>query len=139
MRIAVVGSRAYPHEHLVRAMVAAANRKYGDDLIIVSGGAPGVDTWAEETARGLEVATLIFPARWGVHGRPAGMRRNPLIVGAADTIVAFWDEQSGGTASSMDLALSSGKKVIVYGNDGSIILSRDASGSARKGTSTTPS
>ena len=132
MHIAVVGSRTYPHKHLVRAMVAAANRKYSDDLIIVSGGAPGVDTWAEETARGLEIATLIFPARWGVHGRSAGMRRNPRIVAASDTIVAFWDEQSGGTRSSIDLALSSGKKVIVYGKDGSVTLLRDASESTQR-------
>ena len=59
--------------------------------MVVSGGAQGADTVAEEAAcqRGLTV--LVLPADWDGLGRKVGPIRNQQIVDAADQLVTFWD------------------------------------------------
>lgn len=109
MKIAIVGSRAYQNRQQVIDYVNALP----EDTVVISGGARGVDTWAEYAARmrGLEVR--IFPANWARYGKQAGYLRNVQIVEAADTVVAFWDGVSSGTLHSMKIAQAHGKQVIV--------------------------
>jgi predicted Rossmann fold nucleotide-binding protein DprA/Smf involved in DNA uptake len=80
----------------------------------VSGGAKGVDTWAESEARRLGMSTMIFPAKWHLLGKMAGYARNRDIVDAADEVVAFWDGRSRGTAHTAEIAERAGKPVRVY-------------------------
>lgn len=56
--IAIVGSRHYPRPDLVDAFVA----DLAADSTVISGGAPGVDSVAEEVARAHGLQTLIFHA-----------------------------------------------------------------------------
>lgn len=74
--------------------------------LIVSGGAVGADTLAEEWARQHNVHTLIFKPDWNKYGRRAGFLRNHDIIKESDAVVAFWDEISRGTKSSIDIANS---------------------------------
>lgn len=105
MKVAIVGSRDYGNLEAVRAYV----RGLPKDTVIVSGGARGVDSVAEQEARRCGLEVLIFPAEWGKYGKSAGYRRNVDIVTAADQVVAFWDGVSRGTKHSIDLARAQGK------------------------------
>lgn len=100
MHVAIVGSREWPEPERVKAYVDSLP----EGTVVVSGGAKGVDTWAEEAAkaRGLEV--MIFPADWKTYGKRAGMIRNQQIVLAADEVVAFHDGTSKGTAHTIKMA-----------------------------------
>ena len=109
-KIAIVGSRDYPHLNRVRAYVESLP----PDTIIVSGGARGVDREAEVTARRCGLTVIVFHANWkpnGVFDRSAGMRRNQLIINEADQVVAFWDGNSRGTKNSIDRAKRANKPV----------------------------
>lgn len=111
-KVAIVGSRNYPHRQQVADYVAGLP----PHTIIVSGGARGVDRWAEESAKANGLATQIFPAEWNKNGKfdkSAGYRRNADIVTACDRLVAFWDGQSRGTQHSIGLAEKAGKPVLV--------------------------
>lgn len=101
MRVAIIGSRKYPHPERVRAYVRWLHEQHGGDLIIISGRGRGVDTWAEEEAVRLGIKTDIHPADWAAHGKRAGFIRNADIVASADVVVAFWDGHSRGTADSL--------------------------------------
>ncbi len=111
MKIAIVGSRDYPD----RARVEALVQDLPDDVVVVTGGAVGVDRWAESVARsrGLEVEVIL--PDWQRYGRAAGPIRNKAIVEAADRVVAFWDGRSRGTRSTIELARKAGKPVEVVG------------------------
>lgn len=64
---------------------------------VVCGGARGADAlgkrWAEEN----NIPVKMFPARWNLHGRSAGMVRNVEMAEYSDQLIAFWDGQSPGT------------------------------------------
>lgn len=111
-KIAIVGSRNYPNRKEVQDYVKALPR----GTIVVSGGAKGVDTWAEEmaVATGLEVE--IYKPEWSKYGRSAGFRRNATIVLNADKVVAF-TTGSKGTANTIATARKYGKEVEIHRAD----------------------
>jgi predicted Rossmann fold nucleotide-binding protein DprA/Smf involved in DNA uptake len=49
------------------------------------------------------------------------MKRNKLIVDAADVVVCFWDLYSHGTRDSRDYAIKQGKEVLVYSLNGDLV------------------
>ena len=103
MKIAIVGSRTYRSEGNVGDFVASLP----SDATIISGGAPGVDTWAIKYA---DVrSTEVYPADWDRLGKGAGFARNSTIVEAADEVYAFWDGLSRGTLDSIQKAAKAGK------------------------------
>lgn len=101
-RIAVVGSRSYHKPALVREYLAMFK---GAEVEIVSGGAPGVDTFAERYAKELGFPVKIFLPDWDRYGKGAGFIRNQQIVDHSDVLAAFWDGSSRGTKDSIDKAL----------------------------------
>jgi hypothetical protein len=117
IRVAVVGSIAFEHVEIVRAYVDALPLH----TVVISGGAKGVDTVAQEAAQARGLDTLIFPADWNTHGRAAGPIRNKQIVDAADQVVAFWNGSSRGTLNTVVLALAAGKFVTPIGENGETV------------------
>lgn len=114
-KVAIVGSRDYPLLQEVWRYV----RRLPIGTVVVSGGARGVDTSAENAAKnspyyGVET----YPADWDRHGEAAGHIRNKQIVNASDRLVAFWDGNSNDTKDSIELAQKAGKPVLVFGPDG---------------------
>jgi hypothetical protein len=107
MRIAIIGSRGFSEPRKVTDYVASLP----DAAVVVSGGARGVDTWAERAARARGLGVEIHPAEWEKYGKRAGFVRNYAIVKDADRVVAFWDGQSKGTAHSIRIAREMGKDV----------------------------
>ena len=95
MKLAIIGSRDFNDFDLLENYVVPTSPK-----LIISGGAKGADTLAEQYAEKHHVELLIFKPDWKQFGRGAGVVRNRQIVDAADEIMAFWDGQSKGTKSS---------------------------------------
>ena len=108
MKTAVIGSRTFTdfsllEEHLTQHLISE----------IVSGGARGADTLAEEYASKKNIPLKVFKADWNKYGRAAGPIRNRDIVGYAERVVAFWDGESRGTKNAIDLAKKQGKEVSI--------------------------
>lgn len=120
MNIAIVGSRPEnmgsltENDKKVRKAVFAYVATLPKDTVIVSGGASGVDSWAEQAARHYGLPKpIIHKPQWKIYGKSAGMVRNRLIVRDADCLVAFWNGFSSGTRHSIMLAEDQGKRVII--------------------------
>jgi hypothetical protein len=115
MKIAVIGSREFKDFKFVKDTVITAfylNAPLcGNEF--VSGGARGVDTWAEECMTHL-TPKHIFKPEWDKYGKRAGFIRNQLIINEADKVIAFWDGSSCGTKNSIDLAIKAGKPIDIY-------------------------
>ena len=115
MKIAIVGSREFKDEVYVKAKVQGIFLAWRpNNPILVSGGAKGVDTWAEEEVKVYDFPTIIYLPEWEKYGKSAGFRRNELIINSADLVIAFWDGKSKGTKHSIDLAIKSGKPLDIY-------------------------
>lgn len=71
------------------------------NVVIISGGAKGVDTLAEQFAKEFNLKNEIFEADWERFGRSAGPRRNEEMVKVADGVIAFWDYKSKGTKTTI--------------------------------------
>ncbi len=118
MKVAVVGSRRYPHEHLVRGFVRKLAARDAS-TILVSGGARGVDRWAADEARRCGLIVEEHLADWdGPDGRRAGFTRNTTVVVRSEVIVAFWDGESRGTIDTVTKAERLGKRVFVIDIEG---------------------
>ena len=109
MKVAVIGSRDLYINigKYIEKYIGAENI-----TMIISGGARGIDTLAEEYAYENNIPTKIFYPDYDKDGATAPIRRNAEIVDAADIVVAFWDKQSRGTGFVIDYAKKTGKKLI---------------------------
>ena len=88
---------------------------------MVSGGAPGVDSVAEEAARAAGLETVVFHADWETLGRRAGPIRNEQIIQRADRVVAFWNGHSRGTLNAVVLAIRAGLPIEIFGREGEAV------------------
>jgi hypothetical protein len=85
--------------------------RYGPEIVIVHGAAPGVDESFELACRGLGVATEPHPAEWDRFGKSAGPRRNQDMIDAgAGLCIAFHRSlaTSKGTKDCVRQALEAG-------------------------------
>jgi hypothetical protein len=111
MKLAIIGSRDFTDYALLKETLAKVKSPIE---LIVSGGAKGADTLGENYAIEHGIPTKIHIPQWypdGKYDKSAGFKRNRLIINDADCVIAFWDGQSKGTKSSIDLAQSQGKIV----------------------------
>jgi hypothetical protein len=107
MKVAIIGSREFAD--LTR--VAECVTKLPPDTIVVSGGARGVDTEAEVTARRIGLGVIVLRPNYAEFGKRAPLIRNVDIVKQCDRLVAFWDGASTGTMHAVSLARRLGKPV----------------------------
>ena len=80
--------------------------------LIISGGAKGIDTLAEQYADARGIEKLIIRPQYELFGRAAPIRRNEQMVDASDTVLAIWDGKSKGTAYTLKYARKKGKTII---------------------------
>lgn len=104
IKLAIVGSRDFPYPWIISEYL---KRKTFHE--IVSGGASGVDTFAQEYAEVYGYPTTIFYADWKKYGKSAGFIRNKQIVEYATDVVAFQYDNSNGTQHTINLAQEAGK------------------------------
>ena len=93
MRVAVIGSR----EAREKIKVSILRMLPADVSEIVSGGAEGVDTYAEDLADILGLPVKKFLPNYEKYGKQAPLMRNLEIIDYADEVLAFWDNHSKGT------------------------------------------
>jgi hypothetical protein len=107
MKIGIIGSRTFNNYELLKEVMGDyLNRDNGLNCeLVVSGGANGADSLGERWARENNIQTLIFKPDWKKYGKSAGFIRNEDIIKNSDFVVAFWDEISKGTKSSINLAI----------------------------------
>jgi len=97
-------------------VLEALLRKHGERLVIVSGGAEGVDTMGEDFARANNLSRLIWRPRYKTGEWPpkaAPMIRNEWIVRDADCVIAWPSPRGGGTANAIGHAKRLGKPLQV--------------------------
>jgi hypothetical protein len=107
MKIGIIGSRTFNNYELLKEVMSdyIYQGSLLDCELVVSGGANGADKLGERWAKENGIPTLIFKPDWGKYGKSAGFIRNEDIIKNSDFVVAFWDEVSKGTKSSIDLAM----------------------------------
>ena len=133
-RIAIVGSRDFhDYEYLRQELTKYIcsnfdafeengklyrRRTTWPNIAIVSGGARGADTLAEDFADQYNLEKLIFKPDWDLYGKRAGFVRNAKIVDNCDVLFAFQINKSKGTQHSIDLAKEKSKEVYVFELEG---------------------
>lgn len=111
MKLLIVGSRS------IKGIDLSEHIPPNVELII-SGGARGIDSLAEEYADKHNISKLILRPNYEKYGKFAPLERNRRMVDIADRVLALWDGKSRGTRFTIEYARKSGKEVIVavFGN-----------------------
>ncbi len=110
MKLAVIGSRGLfvdIEKYIPKTKVE----------LIISGGARGIDSLAEEYADKYKIPKLILKPDYDKYGKKAPLKRDKLIIDEADEIIAIWDGNSPGTKYSIDYATSQGKIIEIFIED----------------------
>ena len=84
-----------------------------DTTLIISGGAKGIDTLAEEYANKHKISKLILLPQYGMYGKAAPIKRNETMVDISDTVIIVWDGKSRGTKQTLQYATKKNKKIIL--------------------------
>ena len=122
MRIGIVGSRNYENTDNVYIELTNILTDYvlpyhkREDITIVSGGAIGVDTIAEQYAERWKLKTDIYKPDYETYNKAAPIIRNTDIVDNSDLIIAFWNGSSKGTLDTIIKAARYGKRTIIVGD-----------------------
>ena len=106
MKLLIVGSRS------IREFDLSPHVPKGVEVII-SGGANGVDTLAEEYADENRISKMILRPDYARYGRGAPLKRNEEMVNMADAVLVIWDGISRGTKYTVDYAEKQGKRVVL--------------------------
>ena len=108
MRAAIIGSRTFDNYNLLSETLS----EYENQItLMVSGGAKGADKLGEKWAKEKNKEVLIFYPEWEKYGKSAGFKRNKDIIENSDIVFAFWDGQSKGTQSSIELSKKLNKEL----------------------------
>jgi len=112
--LGVCGGRNFTDKEYLYDILDRYDEKHGISWI-VSGGAKGADTFAEQYAKDRQVRGYsVFVAQWEKFGRPAGYVRNALIVEMADVLMAFPTLDSKGTWDTIRKAQSKGIPTYIF-------------------------
>ena len=85
----------------------------GDVDTIISGGADGIDSLAEQYADMHRISKYILRPRYDLYGRAAPIKRNEQMVDIADEVLVIWDSQSKGTRYTLKYAQKKNKPTIL--------------------------
>lgn len=107
MKVAIIGSRS---------LIDIDIEKYVPENTdtIISGGAKGIDSLAQEYAELHNIPTIIFEPEYRKYGKIAPIIRDKQIVQAADIVIAIWDGKSKGTRFTLEYANKIGKRTFTY-------------------------
>lgn len=109
--VAVIGSRGFDDYGYLKGCLDEIEAHIHT---VISGGAIGADTlacrWAVENDKDVE----IYKPDYNKYEKIAPLKRNELIIAAADCGVAFWDGKSRGTKYTLDLAEKKDVPFLIY-------------------------
>lgn len=112
--IAIVGSRSITDLDVLKDCL----KQCPEFDYIVSGGAAGVDSLANDYAKekGLDIK-IIYP-KWrdkaGNYDKGAGFKRNVRIVDESDFVLILWDSESSGAIHDISLTISKRKPMKLF-------------------------
>lgn len=81
--------------------------------VIISGGAKGIDTLAEQYADAHGIEKIIIKPDYNRYKRGAPLKRDEEMVELADAVLVIWDGVSRGTKYTADYARKKNKPVTV--------------------------
>lgn len=90
MKLLIVGSRSIKDFDLSPYITA-------DVDTIISGGACGIDSLAEQYADKNHLSKYIMRPKYKIYGKAAPLKRNEEMVDIADMVLIIWDGDSKGT------------------------------------------
>lgn len=111
IKLAVVGSRNFVNYRLVKETILQ-NVDINRIKYLISGGAVGADSLAQQFAKEHGLPILIFYPDWNI-GKHAGFLRNERIIKASNLVYAFQVDKSKGTQHSINLAKQFNREVHV--------------------------
>ena len=97
MKLLIVGSRSIKDFDLSSYVSSEVDT-------IISGGAGGVDTLAEQYADKHRLSKIILLPHYELYGRGAPLKRNEEMVKLADAVLVIWDGKSKGTQYTLKYA-----------------------------------
>ena len=107
MKLLIVGSRSITKFDL--------SPYFSDDVdTIISGGATGIDTLAEQYADSHHLSKYIIRPRYELYGRVAPLKRNEQMVDISDAILVIWDGYSKGTLYTIKYAKKAKKPLTLF-------------------------
>jgi predicted Rossmann fold nucleotide-binding protein DprA/Smf involved in DNA uptake len=104
MKLMIVGSRNITDFDLSQYIPT-------DVDAVISGGAEGIDSLAEQYADLHHLSKYILRPRYDLYGRAAPLKRNEQMVDFADAVLIIWNQESKGTKYTLDYAQKHGKPV----------------------------
>jgi hypothetical protein len=110
IRLAIVGGRDFTDTTKFEEIVNNYINEIGTPSLIISGGAKGVDNFAENHALKYNIPTLILKPDWS-KGKHAGLLRNTDIVNESTHVLALPTINSKGTYDSINKATKINKIV----------------------------
>lgn len=114
-RLILAGSRSCTDYNVIsrEASRLLQQKKQTHQIVIISGGAKGVDQLGERFARENDLRCVRFPAHWDHFNKPAGFVRNGVMAWYSDALLAFWDGRSPGTQGMIKTASEEGLAIRV--------------------------
>ena len=107
--VIVAGSRNYIYKDFVYEKLDEILKEY-KHVVIVEGGARGVDYLAKQYAIDRSIPYKEFKANWSLFGRSAGVLRNQEMAKYSDVLIAFYNG-SRGTANMIKEAKKRNLKI----------------------------
>ncbi len=104
MKLLIVGSRSITDFDLSPYIPAEVDT-------IISGGANGIDSLAEEYADLHRLSKYIVRPHYDLYGRAAPLKRNSQMVDMADAVLIIWDGLSKGTQYTLKYAKKVNKPI----------------------------
>lgn len=116
--VAIIGWRGFSDMSVLEETMKEFVVTYGGlPQRVISGGAKGADTLAEQWARKHQIPILILKPKWrnakGVYNPRAGLDRNTDIINEATHVVAFPSKKGRGTQDSIRKAKDAKKPCLV--------------------------
>lgn len=106
MKLLIVGSRSIRDFDLSPYISANVDT-------VISGGADGIDSLAEQYADSHRLSKYILRPRYDLYGRAAPLRRNEDMVDMANAVLIIWDGKSKGTEYTLKYAKKTNKQITV--------------------------
>ena len=125
-RMIVAGSRDFQDYALMCSHLDKITAGIPGRIELISGHAPGADSLGERYAREHKMKVRVFPARWVLYGKAAGVIRNQEMVDFARKkeaiAVFFWNGTSRGTRDAIWRSLKAGirTKIIRFDEKGGL-------------------
>ncbi|MBQ7315368.1 MAG: hypothetical protein IJW83_05130 [Clostridia bacterium] len=104
MKLLIVGSRSITEFDLSPYIPA-------DVDTVISGGADGIDSLAEQYADLHHLSKYILRPRYDLYGRAAPLKRNEQMVDMADAVLVIWDGRSKGTQYTLTYSKKMNKPI----------------------------